>query len=84
MQRSAAAIGNKLIRPKLELLEPRIYLSGTGLTGQYFFNDNFTGLADTRTEAVAQNWGAASPGSGIDADTFSVVLGALHLYRTQR
>src|SRR4051812_169102 len=62
----------KLIRPKLELLEPRLYLSGTGLTGQYFFNDNFTGLADTRTEAVAQNWGAASPGSGIDADTFSV------------
>jgi GH43 family beta-xylosidase len=60
-----------LIRPKLELLEPRLYLSGTGLTGQYFFNDNFTGLADTRTEAVAQNWGAASPGSGIDADTFS-------------
>ena len=49
-----------------------MYLSGTGLTGQYFFNDNFTGLADTRTEAVAQNWGTASPGSGIDADTFSV------------
>jgi GH43 family beta-xylosidase len=61
-----------LIRPRLELLEPRLYLSGTGLTGQYFFNDNFTGLADTRTEAVAQNWGTASPGSGIDADTFSV------------
>lgn len=49
-----------------------MYLSGSGLTGQYFFNDNFTGLADTRTEAVAQNWGSASPGSGIDADTFSV------------
>ncbi len=49
-----------------------MYLSGTGLTGQYFFNDNFTGLADTRTEAIAQNWGTGSPGSGIDADTFSV------------
>jgi PA14 domain len=71
-QPCAAAIDNKLIRPKLELLEPRLYLSGTGLTGQYFFNDDFTGLADTRTEAVAQNWGAASPGSGIDAETFSV------------
>jgi GH43 family beta-xylosidase len=62
----------KLIRPKLELLEPRLYLSGTGLTGQYFFNDDFTGLASTRVEAVAQNWGTASPGSGIDGDTFSV------------
>src|SRR3954454_12246470 len=62
----------KLIRPKLELLEPRLYLSGNGLTGQYFFNDDFTGLATTRVEAVAQNWGTASPGSGIDADTFSV------------
>jgi GH43 family beta-xylosidase len=67
----AAAIDN-LIRPRLELLEPRLYLSGTGLTGQYFFNDNFTGLADTRTEAVAQNWGTASPGGGIGADKFSV------------
>jgi GH43 family beta-xylosidase len=63
---------SNLIRPRLELLEPRLYLSGTGLTGQYFFNDNFTGLADTRTEAVAYNWGAGSPGAGIDADTFSV------------
>ena len=71
-QWDAAEIGNKLVRPRLELLEPRLYLSGSGLTGQYFFNDNFTGLADTRTEAVAQNWGTASPGSGIDADTFSV------------
>jgi hypothetical protein len=72
LQRRAAAIDNKLIRPRLELLEPRLCLSGTGLTGQCCFNDNFTGLADTRTEAVAQNWGSASPGSRIDADTFSV------------
>ena len=71
-QPCAAAIDNKLIRPRFEILEPRLYLSGSGLTGQYFFNDNFTGLADTRTQAVAQNWGAASPGAGIDADTFSV------------
>jgi GH43 family beta-xylosidase len=48
-----------------------LYLSGTGLTGQYFFNENFTGLALTRTEAVAFNWGAGSPGAAIDADTFS-------------
>jgi GH43 family beta-xylosidase len=49
-----------------------LLLSGTGLTAQYFFNDDFTGLADTRTEAVALNWSAGSPGSGVDADTFSV------------
>ena len=49
-----------------------MYLSGTGLTGQCFFNSDFTGLAGTRVEAVAFNWGGASPGLGMDANTFSV------------
>ncbi len=47
-------------------------LAGTGLTGQYFHNENFTGLAAERIEAVAFNWGASSPVAGVDADTFSV------------
>lgn len=47
-------------------------LAGNGLTGQYFHNENFTGLAVERIEAVNFNWGSASPASGLDADTYSV------------
>jgi GH43 family beta-xylosidase len=53
-------------------LESRLALSGSGLTAQYFFNPDFTGLAGTRTEAIAQNWGTESPGFGVGADHFSV------------
>jgi GH43 family beta-xylosidase len=56
----------------VETLEPRLAPSGTGLTAQYFHNADFTGLADTRTEAVNHNWGSAGPGAGIDGDSFSV------------
>jgi GH43 family beta-xylosidase len=56
----------------VERLEPRAMLAGEGLTGQYFHNENFTGLAAERTEAVAFNWGSSSPVAGVDADTFSV------------
>ena len=56
----------------VEVLEPRLTLSGTGLTAQYFHNPDFTGLAETRTEAVAFNWTSGSPAAGIDPDTFSV------------
>jgi GH43 family beta-xylosidase len=55
-----------------EALEPRLALSGTGLTAQYFHNADFTGLAQTRVESVSHNWGALSPGAGIDANSFSV------------
>jgi GH43 family beta-xylosidase len=55
-----------------ERLERRLVLAGNGLTAQYFFNADFTGLADTRVEAVAQNWGTAGPGAGVGADNFSV------------
>jgi GH43 family beta-xylosidase len=55
-----------------ESLEPRLALSGSGLTAQYFHNSDFTGLADTRVEAVIHNWVTGDPGAGIDADTFSV------------
>ncbi|HEX2474824.1 MAG TPA: PA14 domain-containing protein, partial [Lacipirellulaceae bacterium] len=54
-----------------EALESRLAPAGMGLTAQYFHNDDFTGLADTRVESVFQNWGTGSPGAGIDGDTFS-------------
>src|SRR5215211_5582218 len=57
---------------RVEELEPRLTLSGSGLTAQYFHNADFTGLAGTRTEAISHDWGASSPGFGIDADSFSV------------
>src|SRR5690349_4899461 len=55
-----------------EQLEERAMLAGNGLTGQYFHNENFTGLAVERIEAVNFNWGSASPAPGLDADTYSV------------
>jgi len=57
---------------RIEELEPRLTLSGTGLTAQYFHNADFTGLAGTRIEAVSFNWGASGPGFGVAPDTFSV------------
>src|SRR4051812_24729214 len=59
-------------RLSIEPLESRLALSGSGLTAQYFFNPDFTGLAGTRTEAIAQNWGTDGPGFGVGADHFSV------------
>jgi GH43 family beta-xylosidase len=47
-------------------------LAGDGLTGQYFHNMDFTGLAAERTEAVDFNWGNSSPAPGVDPDTYSV------------
>jgi hypothetical protein len=45
---------------------------GTGLTGQYFDNSNFTGASISRTDATVNfNWGQGSPTSVIGADTFS-------------
>ena len=54
------------------MLEPRLALAGTGLTAQYFHNIDFTGLAETRSEAIAYNWGTNAPAPGVDADSFSV------------
>src|SRR4051812_36308900 len=55
-----------------ESLEPRLTLSGTGLTAQYFHNSDFTGLAETRVENISHNWGTGSPAAGVDADSFSI------------
>ncbi len=55
-----------------EALEPRLTLSGTGLSAQYFHNSDFTGLAETRVENISHNWGTGSPAAGVDADSFSI------------
>lgn len=47
--------------------------AGTGLTGNYYDNRDFTNLKLTRTDPTVNfNWGSGSPASGIAADTFSV------------
>jgi len=66
---SAAGGGRQL---RFEPLEPRVVLNGAGLTGQYFHNADFTGLAAERTEAVVHSWGTAAPAPGVHADSFSV------------
>ena len=47
--------------------------SGTGLTGDYFNNADFTDWKLTRTDATVNfAWGTGSPNASIGADTFSV------------
>jgi GH43 family beta-xylosidase len=55
-----------------EQLEQRTVLSGGGLVGQYFHNEDFTGLAYEQTEAVNFDWGDTSPAPGVNSNTFSV------------
>lgn len=57
-------------RLRCEALERREMLSGSGLTGQYFHNADFTGLALERVEAVNYQWSAA-PAPGVDGESFS-------------
>ena len=45
---------------------------GTGLTGTYYSNIDFTGNSITRTDAAVNfNWGTGGPSSTIGTDTFS-------------
>jgi hypothetical protein len=47
--------------------------SGTGLTGQYYDNADFTNLKVTRVDPTVNfNWGSGSPDAALGADTFSV------------
>ncbi|HLF25875.1 MAG TPA: glycoside hydrolase family 9 protein [Anaerolineae bacterium] len=47
--------------------------NGTGLTGQYYDNQDFTTLRLTRTDATVNfNWAGGSPDPSIAADTYSV------------
>lgn len=60
-------------RYSIERLEERCLLAGTGLTGQYFDNADFSTLKLTRTDAAIDlNWGTGAPAAGVGADTFSV------------
>lgn len=46
---------------------------GTGLTGQYFDNRDFSGTSVTRTDATVNfDWGNGAPLASFGADTFSV------------
>ncbi|HLY73792.1 MAG TPA: PA14 domain-containing protein, partial [Planctomycetota bacterium] len=47
--------------------------NGSGLTGQYYDNIDFTNLKVTRTDATVNfDWGTGSPDPSIGPDTFSV------------
>ena len=47
--------------------------TGTGLSGSYFDNANFTGASVTRIDpSIDFSWGSGSPAAGVGADTFSV------------
>jgi hypothetical protein len=47
--------------------------TGTGLTGQYYDNMDFTNLRLTRVDPIVNfSWGNGSPAQNIGADTFSV------------
>ena len=47
--------------------------AGTGLSGSYFNNSNFSGAAVTRLDpAIDFSWGSGAPAPGVGADTFSV------------
>ena len=48
------------------------YVTGVGLTGEYYDNDNLTWLKVVRTDATINfNWGTGSPDVSIGADSFS-------------
>ena len=75
--------------PAARLL-PSAASAGSGLVGSYFNNVSLTGTAVlTRNEAVDFNWGSGAPGSGVNADNFSVrwsgtvAAGAAGSYRFQ-
>ena len=48
--------------------------AGTGLTGEYFTTNNFTGTKSTRVDAAVDfDWGTNSPGfGGLGSNNFSI------------
>lgn len=47
--------------------------NGTGLTGEYYNNIDFTNLRMTRTDSVVHfDWDTSAPAGGMGSDTFSV------------
>lgn len=51
---------------------PGVVGTGTGLTGEYFDNADFTAFRTTRTDATLDfDWGAGSPDASVGPDSFS-------------
>lgn len=70
--RRAAAPSSPACRSlRFESLEARQVLSGSGLTAQYFHNENLTGLAVERLEQPNFVWGTTPPAPGVDPSAFS-------------
>lgn len=69
-------MGIGLTRPatmSIQALEQRVLFAGTGLTGEYFNNADFTSLVTTRQDSTVNfRWAAKAPVESVDADTFSV------------
>jgi hypothetical protein len=52
---------------------PPLAEMGTGLTGRYYDNRDFTALRVTRTDPTVNfSWGSGAPAAGMGVDTFSV------------
>ncbi|MGG6268119.1 PA14 domain-containing protein [Leptolyngbya sp. AN03gr2] len=61
------------IIPQSQLASSATSNLGTGLTGDYFDNSNFTNLITTRVDPTIDfNWGTGTPYVGVAPDTFSV------------
>ncbi|BBO35733.1 alpha-L-arabinofuranosidase II [Lacipirellula parvula] len=69
--RRAAALRSACRSLRFESLETRQVLSGSGLTAQYFHNENLTGLAFERVEQPNFVWGTTPPAPGVDPTAFS-------------
>lgn len=64
-----AVIGSLIEKPQPAVAD----VSAAGLRGEYFDNEDFTGLKLTRTDATVDfNWGFASPDPLINPETFSI------------
>jgi PKD repeat protein len=68
---SSANVAKQAI-PQAQLY-PDVIANGTGLTGEYYDNIDFTGTRVVRTDATVNfDWGSGAPMTGMGADTFSV------------
>ncbi len=68
----SSASESKKIIPQSQLYPGVFVGTGTGLSGQYFDNMDFTALKVTRIDPTVNfNWGGGSPDATVGADTFS-------------
>ncbi len=70
------AAAHKIITPSSAATYTAKYTAisnGTGLTGRYYDNQDFTRLKRTRTDPTINfNWGSGAPDASMGADSFSV------------